>query len=107
MADVIAPSKTVKFTIKSEPRRAGERRTLERLMRMQPEIQKGLRKLAKRRGRDENYDRRRAGGTWTVRVKSTRLARVAKGETFTLRLTPQILPDVKSVAKYLDAKASR
>jgi hypothetical protein len=30
---------------------------------------------------------------------------VVPGATFTLRITPQILGDVRSVEKYLDAKA--
>ena len=38
------------------------------------------------------------------RVRATRLVQVEAGETFTLTLTPQMIPDIRSVEKYLDAK---
>ena len=105
--DVIAPSKTVKFTITKTPNRPADRKTIQRLMRMQRPIQNGLRRLSKRRKREENVTRQRAGGQWTSRVKMTRLTNVEKGETFTLTITPQIMPDLKAVEKFLSAKASK
>jgi hypothetical protein len=38
-------------------------------------------------------------------VECTKVVTVRKGASFTLRLTPQIMADLKSVEKYLDAKA--
>ena len=92
------------FTITRTPRRPADQKTILRLMRMQREVQNGLRRLAGRRRRDENVTRPRAGGEWTNRVRATRLARVEKGESFTIAVTPQILPDLKAVEKFLKAK---
>jgi hypothetical protein len=105
MSDLLAPSNTVTFTVTRMPRREAERKTLQRLMRMQPEIRKGLKALQLRRKRSDSVTYRRAGRDWTNRPRATRLTRVERGASFTLRLTPQILPDVRSVEKYLDMKA--
>lgn len=106
MSDVIAPSKTVTFTVKATPRRQADVKTIQRLMRMQRHIQKGLSRLAKRRRREENRTYRRAGRDWTARVPAVKLVRVVKGETFTLRITPQLMPDIRAVEKYLDATSA-
>lgn len=106
MADVIAPSKTVTFTLKKTPSRPADQKTISRLMRMQRNIQKGLRTLAKRR-HGENYVSPRAGRMWMTRMPATKLVRPAKGESFTLTITPQIMADLKAVEKYLDAKPAK
>ena len=106
MSDVIAPLKTVTFTIKKTPQRPALRKTIQRLMRMQPNIQKGLRMLARRRRQKDNITYIRAGVEWVNRKRTTKLTRVIPGETFTLTLTPQIMPDLKSVEAYLEASAS-
>ncbi len=105
MSGPIAPQKTVQFTITKVPRRAAERKTIDRLMRMQPAIQGGLRKLAQRRRRQDNVRYIRAGVEWISRARVTRLTRVEEGETFTLTITPQIIPDLNSVQTYLKARA--
>ncbi|NNF42286.1 MAG: hypothetical protein HKN62_04425 [Phycisphaerales bacterium] len=105
MSDVLAPQKKVTFTVNKMPRRAADVKTIQRLMRLQPEIRKGLKALQKRRRQKDNVTYIRAGVPWTNRAKATRLTRVEPGATFTLELTPQIIPDVKSVERYLDAKA--
>jgi hypothetical protein len=106
MSDVIAPLKTVTFTITTAPKREAERKTIRRLMRMQPHIQRGLDKLATQRRQKDNVTYIRAGVQWTNRAKTTKLTRVAPGESFTLTITPQIIPDIRSVEKFLDAKAA-
>ena len=104
MSDLIAPLNTVRFTINREPRRPAERKTIQRLMRMQPDIQRRLSKLATRRRLQDNRPYIRAGVEWVDRAKATKLTRVAAGETFTLTLTPQVIPDVKSVQRYLSVE---
>ena len=47
------------------------------------------------------------GSRYEERVKMTRLTRVAKGESFTITVTPQIMPDLKAVERFLDAKAAK
>jgi hypothetical protein len=103
MSLAIEPSTTMTFTVTSVPRAEAARKTLMRLMRMQLEIQKGLSRLAARRAREDNREQQRGGRIWTSRAKVTKLVRVAEGETFTLKVVPQIVPDLKSVEKYLSA----
>lgn len=107
MPEAIAPSKTVTFTINRTPARPADRKTIQRLMRMQRGIQKGLRNLSQIRSRERNVTRQRAGGTWTTRVKMTKLTRIEKGESFTLTITPQIMNDIRAVESFLDAKPAK
>lgn len=106
MSDVIAPLNTVTFTITRVPRAQARVKTLARLMRMQPEIRSGLKKLQGRRARIDNRTYQRAGKMWTDRAKATRLTRVEPGASFTLKLTPQIINDVRSIESYVEASAA-
>ncbi|MHC4834148.1 MAG: hypothetical protein ACYTFH_09730 [Planctomycetota bacterium] len=99
----IEPSTTMTFTIVKAPKAEAARKTLVRLMQMQPEIKKGLSMLKVRRDREDNIKKIRGGRPWTSRAKAAKLVNVADGATFTLRVTPQIVPDLKSVGKYLSA----
>ncbi len=107
MSKVVVPTKTVTFTVTSVPKRTAQVKTIQRLMRMQPQIQGGLRNLAKRRRQQDNIVTARAGRKWIVRKRATKLTPVREGETFTLTLTPQIIPDIASVEKFLDAKTAK
>ena len=89
------------------PKRTAQIKTIQRLMRMQPKIQSGLRSLANRRGRFDNILTTRAGRPWVNRKRVTKLTPVRQGESFTLTLTPQIIPDISSVEKSPDAKAAK
>ena len=96
------PTGTYTFTITRMPQRSAQVKTVKRLMEMQPEIQKGLSGLARRRAQTDNDPRRRAGRIWVHRKRRTNLVKVDEGASFTLRMTPQILPDVRSVLEFLD-----
>jgi len=104
MSDLLAPQNTVTFTITKLPRRQAQRKTIQRLMQTQPDVQKGLKALQKQRRQKDNRTYIRAGVPWTDRARATRLTRVEKDATFTLRLTPQIIPDIRSVEQYLEAQ---
>ena len=106
MDDLLVPQKTVTFTLKRTPTRPADRKTIQRLMRMQPDIRKGLKGLQKRRRQHDNRPYIRAGVWWIDRAKATRLVRAEAGESFTLELTPQVIPDLQSVSRYLDAKTA-
>lgn len=106
MSDLIIPLKTVTFTITKTPSRVADRKTILRLMNMQGHIQRGLTALAKQRRVKDNITYIRAGVEWVNRKRTTKLCRVAPGETFTLNITPQIMPDLKSVEKFLEASAA-
>lgn len=104
MSDAIAPSQTITFTLTKTPNRSADQKTIRRLMRMQPDIQRGLTRLARRRRQKDNVAYQRAGNIWVNRKKTTKLTRVEAGESFTLFVTPQIMADLRSVEKFLDAK---
>ncbi len=104
MSDLIAPKNTVTFTITKMPRRDATRKTIQRLMQMQPQVRKGLKALQKQRRQKDNNTYIRAGVEWTDRARATRITRVEKGANFTLQITPQVIPDLASVEQYLDAK---
>jgi hypothetical protein len=106
MSDVLTPLNTVTFTITKAPRKLSHRKTLQRLMQLQPDVRKGLRALQKQRRQHDNNTYIRAGNPWTDRAKATRLTRVEPGATFTLKLTAQIIPDLKAVEPYLEAKSA-
>jgi hypothetical protein len=101
MADAIAPLKTVTFTVSKLPSGVGHLRTIERLMRMQPHLQKELKRRAMRRRQTDNRQTRRGGRIWIDRARAVKLAHCEAGQTFTLFLTPQIIPDVRSVERFL------
>ena len=102
----LAPSTNVTFTITSLPKSDSGMKTLRRVMKMQPDVQLVLTKLAKLRDRVGNRRTNRSGRIWIDRRKPTQIVRLEVGQTFTLRVTPQIIPDLKSLAKHLDAKAA-
>ncbi|MBL9140812.1 MAG: hypothetical protein JNK53_02995 [Phycisphaerae bacterium] len=100
----LAPATTVQFTIKEIPSEPRRQKTIHRLMRMNSTVQGALTRLATVRLRSGNRRTARAGRTWIAREECTKVVTVRKGATFKLRITPQIMSDIKSVEKYLDAK---
>ena len=101
----IAPGTTVHFTIKAVPAEDRRKQTLLRLMRMNSGVQGALNRLKRERLRSGNRRCARAGRIWLARERCTRVVFVEPGATFSLRMTPQIAADVKSVERYLTAKA--
>jgi hypothetical protein len=106
MATALSSNTTLTFSINQVPAKASHFKTLERLMRMEPRVAQGLRRLQSRRQREDNKPHQRGGRMWISRVKSSKLVHVARGESFTLYVTPQILPDLKAVEQYLDVKSA-
>ena len=100
------PTGTYTFTITKAPLRSAQIKTVKRLMEMQPHIQHGLKDLARGRAQGGNDPRRRAGRIWVHRKRRTNLVKVEAGATFTLRLTPQMVPDLRSVMDFLEAKSA-
>jgi hypothetical protein len=101
-ADKIVPNTEMTFTIIKEPTRPASRKTIERLMWMQPQAKKDhsmLQRLRKQKGIKYTI---RAGRVWFDRPRATRTMRAERGASFTLKITPQIVNDLKSVSKYLD-----
>jgi hypothetical protein len=106
MDDLLKPQNTVTFRVKTVPQRLAARKTIQRLMRLQPHVQKGLKDLQARRRRHDNRPYIRAGVWWVDRKRATKLTRVDEGAEFTLTIRPQYVPDIKSVSQYLEASSA-
>ena len=91
------------FKITETPIRSAHKKTLSRLMHLQADRARGLKALQKQRRQKDNRTYVRAGRPWTDRAKATRLARPEEGESFTITVTPQLIPDIQSVEKFIDA----
>lgn len=101
MATTIPATGKVTFQISKLPSTPAAKKTITRLMRMNPKSQRTLSRLADNRVKNLNERRPRAGRMWLTRVRVTRLVNLAVGEKFTLTMTPQIINDVKSVEQFL------
>ncbi len=99
----IEPGTTVTFSISRVPSALGRRKTLLRLMRMQPSVKRTLTKLQTIRDRG-NKRNRRGGRIWLSRMVASQVVRVEKGVEFTVKVTPQIMPELRALAPYLSAK---
>ncbi len=93
--------KTVTISVKKVPLEARHRKTIERLMRLQPAIQRTLTRVARRRGR-ENPVNQRGGRMWISHIPATRCVAAEKGAQFSLRVTPKIIPDVLAVQRFIE-----
>jgi hypothetical protein len=105
--DLIAPLETLTFTVIKRPRRPAQVKTIERLMKLEPDRQRTLRHLQRRRMVSDNVVGIRAGRKWINRVRATKVARADAGETFTITVTPQVIPDLRSVEKFLKVEKPR
>jgi hypothetical protein len=101
MATTIPATGKVTFQISTLPSTPAAKKTVMRLMRLNPRAQRTLTKLSRNRVNNLNERRPRAGRMWLTRVPATRLVKVAVGEKFTLTMTPQLVNDVKSVEQFL------
>ena len=98
--DSIEPGQNVRITVTAEPRSAAARKTIERLMRRDAENAKGLRNAQDlRRDRTNSYIR--GNRLFHARPKAARVVRALPGRTWTMRLSADIVPDVRSVEGYL------
>lgn len=103
MIDSIKPGQTITCTIKKAPVAHGARRTLQRLMRHDPSIRKGLRHAQQLRAK-RMHSYIRGNRVYYSREKAARIARMAEGNSWAMTLTPDIVPDLRSVEQYIDIK---
>jgi hypothetical protein len=104
MAATIALNTDMTFVVRSMPTRQAPVKTIERLMGLQPSAQRLRQKVARQRATKDNVTYVRAGRPWVSRARATKVVRCEEGAEFNIRVTPQILNDLKSVERYLDAK---
>ena len=100
MIDSLKPGQTIRCTVTKNIRTASVRSTVLRLMRLDPDIKRGLRHAQKRRDR-RLLVRSRGGRPWAVREKSAKLAKAEPGESWTMTWIPHVAPEFKNVEQYV------
>jgi hypothetical protein len=99
------PGQMIRCTITGVPRAVARRDTILRLMQLDPETTRGLRKAQERR-RKTTRSYIRGGREWFVRQKCADLAQVETGESWSLRYTPLLAKDIASVQDFLKVEAA-
>jgi hypothetical protein len=100
----LKPGQFVQCTVIKTPRAEAPVDTLQRLMRRDPAVVRGLRRSYKLRGRTTvTYNR--GNRDWVQRQKCGRIVRCVVGATWTFRYDLSVLPDFKSVEKYVKIQA--
>ena len=100
MLDKLKPGQTIRCTITAAPRTEAGIDTIERLMRQEPGIKRGLRR-AQRRRRQDMIVYNRGNRDWYKRETCGRLVKAAKGASWTMQYSHQIAPELRSLAKYV------
>lgn len=98
--DAIAPGQPVRCTVVKVPRAEGAKKTIARLMRRDPDNKRGLARAQHLRAKRMNRYIR-GNRLWTSREKAASVVYVGEGKSWTMPYTPDIAPDLKSVAGYL------
>jgi hypothetical protein len=94
------PGTTVRVTINKTVNRASARKTLERLFMMDKAVSHPM----EQRSRNfREQPKRRGGCIWTKRPNKIHPG-LNKGDTATVKATPQFMRDLKSVAEFVDVK---
>jgi len=98
--DTLNPGAKVTCTITAEPRNRAAKVTIGRLMKLDPQIQRGLRRAQTRR-RQNMRVYTRGGRDWYAREKCGKGGIVRQGESFSMTYVPHLADDLRSVQSYL------
>jgi hypothetical protein len=105
MIESLKPGQNVKCTVLKLPKAAADRKTLERLMRRDPAVVKGLRKSYRLRARS-TVVYNRGNRDWVQRQKVGKIVRLVPGNTWTFVYDLAIAPEMKAVADFLKVEAA-
>ena len=105
MLDSLKPGQMVKCTVNADISRTDDYQTVQRLMRLDPDIKRTL-KAAQKYRMDNLHIRSRGRRPWAVRVKSSKIARPIKGATWSMKWFPHIEADCRAVAKYITIESA-
>ena len=98
--DSLKPGATVTFVVTEAPLVENHIQTIERLMRQDPDLKRGLKK-----GQHDRMKRlivrSRGGRPWEKRELSSKVVRVEAGAKWTMTYIPQLANDIKNVSRYL------
>lgn len=100
MADAFKPGQPIRCTITEQPRAQAQVKTIARLMRRDPSVQRALRRAQNmRRQRMRTYVR--GNRTWYAREKPAKGLTIRTGESWSMVYTPDLAPDLASVRAFL------
>ncbi|MBL0920807.1 MAG: hypothetical protein IBJ10_01625 [Phycisphaerales bacterium] len=98
--DSLKPGAAVTLVVNECPLVENHVQTIERLMRQDPDMKRGLKK-----GQHDRMQRlvvrSRGGRPWEKRELSSKIVRCEKGAKWSMTYFPQIANDLASVARYL------
>lgn len=95
----IRPGTQITVEIVGLPTSAAGRKTLVRLCRKDPAIERAGRRQTKKRPSWQEW--RRGGMTWHHQMKSDSPVSLAKGAKYAIRATLDVIRDLKSVEKFV------
>ncbi len=103
--DNLNPGQTITFKVAAEPTNEGARKTIARLMRRDPDNNRGLRKAQQlRQKRMHSYIR--GNRLFYSREVPARVVQPRLGHEWTMKFTPELGPDIKSVSRFVDLTQS-
>jgi hypothetical protein len=94
------PGQKIRLTITDAPRNEAGVDTIERLMRQDPGVKRGLRR-AQRRRRQDMVVYNRGNRDWYKREKCAKIISAESGASWTMDYSHQLAPELASVAAYL------
>lgn len=100
MAQNFKPGQQIRLTITTAPRTEAGIDTLERLMRQEPSVKRGLRR-AQRRRRQDMVVYNRGNRDWYQREKCAKIVGARAGASWTMSFSHHIAPDLASVASHV------
>jgi hypothetical protein len=100
MLESLKPGQNIRCTITKAPRTEAGTDTLERLMRQDPAIKRGLRR-AQRRRRQDMVVYNRGNRDWYKREVCGKLVRAEKGASWTMQYSHHIAPELRSVEGFI------
>lgn len=100
MIETLKPGQTIRCTVLKLPKAAAACKTIERLMRRDPQVIRGLRKSHVLRERS-TLVYNRGNRDWVQRQKVGKIVRLVAGNSWSFVFDLNIVPEMKSVADYL------
>lgn len=105
MTSQFKPGQTVKCTVLKLPRAAADRKTIERLMRRDPAVVRGLRKSYRLRARS-TVVYNRGNRDWVQRQKVGKIVRLVPGNTWTFPYDLGATHDLAAVVDFVKIEAA-
>jgi len=103
MIDTLNAGDRISLTVNTMPNNKSARDTIERLMRRDPEVKRGLAR-AQRMRRQRMHSYIRGGRRWYSRERAARIVACEQGRSWTMPYTHDIAPDLRSVESYLSVE---